>query len=355
MDGVIFLDQYAGMGGGQVVLVELLRRLSSTVPCLLLAPEGALLAAVREAAPRTGTQPWEPALRRRPLLGLLRAVDGPAAVVVVNGQRALVPAVLVKALRLARGRRTHVVFVAHSRPGSGPRRLVVKVVSRWCDSRLLVARCLEQVVSGPVVTVPLGVRPQDLPDTDVVRPVRSAPRVKAMGRDDPVKGLDLFVLAARRLHGSGRCQGAQFLLALSPGLESTARRGRPDGRTAGVRDVGARTMSWVEPDDLLVVPSRSETACLTAQEAMARGAVVVAAAVGDLPDFVVEGQTGFLFPPGDADALADAVERALLLDVAQRRVLRAAARRAVEERAGPWYDAAVDLMTELAALEVVRA
>jgi colanic acid/amylovoran biosynthesis glycosyltransferase len=44
-------------------------------------------------------------------------------------------------------------------------------------------------------------------------------------------------------------------------------------------------------------------------EAMAAGLPVVATAIGGIPEMVIQNETGFLVPPGDAGALADAIER----------------------------------------------
>jgi glycosyltransferase involved in cell wall biosynthesis len=46
-------------------------------------------------------------------------------------------------------------------------------------------------------------------------------------------------------------------------------------------------------------------------EAMAAGLPVVSTAVGGIPEMVIENETGFLTPPGDVTALADAIERLL--------------------------------------------
>lgn len=58
----------------------------------------------------------------------------------------------------------------------------------------------------------------------------------------------------------------------------------------------------------VVVPSVWADPCPTVVlEAMARGRPVVAAASGGIVDMVVDGRTGFLVPPGDANALAGAL------------------------------------------------
>jgi glycosyltransferase involved in cell wall biosynthesis len=81
----------------------------------------------------------------------------------------------------------------------------------------------------------------------------------------------------------------------------------------------------------LVLPSRSEGLGRVVVEAFCRGRGVVGSRVGGIPDIVADGQTGLLVPPGDARALADALER-VLTDPALAERLGAAARAAVE----PW-------------------
>jgi glycosyltransferase involved in cell wall biosynthesis len=63
--------------------------------------------------------------------------------------------------------------------------------------------------------------------------------------------------------------------------------------------------------DLFVLPSLNEGLSLAMLEAMAIGVPVVATAVGGASDILTPGQTGWLVPPGDPDALAEAVLEAL--------------------------------------------
>ena len=62
--------------------------------------------------------------------------------------------------------------------------------------------------------------------------------------------------------------------------------------------------------DLFVMPSRSEAWGLAALEAMAHGVPVIASNIGGLREIVEPGRGGWLFPTGDAAALARAIEEA---------------------------------------------
>jgi glycosyltransferase involved in cell wall biosynthesis len=55
--------------------------------------------------------------------------------------------------------------------------------------------------------------------------------------------------------------------------------------------------------DLLVLPSLLDGRPVVVLEALAVGTPVLASHVGGLPDLIQEGETGWLCPPGDLDAL----------------------------------------------------
>jgi glycosyltransferase involved in cell wall biosynthesis len=64
-------------------------------------------------------------------------------------------------------------------------------------------------------------------------------------------------------------------------------------------------------------------------EAMACGCPIVAANTGGAPEAVTPGETGFLVPPGDVDATAEALAR-IIADPASRKRMGAAARNRVD-------------------------
>jgi glycosyltransferase involved in cell wall biosynthesis len=78
-----------------------------------------------------------------------------------------------------------------------------------------------------------------------------------------------------------------------------------------VRFVGFRSNvgDWLAAADIGVLPSFYEGLPLTAVETLAAGIPLVATAVDGTPEVVVDGETGYLVPPGDPAAMAEAIGR----------------------------------------------
>ena len=89
--------------------------------------------------------------------------------------------------------------------------------------------------------------------------------------------------------------------------------------------------AWWQRSTIAVLCSRSEGMPVSLMEAAACGVPAVATAVGGVPELVADGVTGLVVPPGDARALADALER-LLRDRALRERMGRAARVRARER-----------------------
>ena len=83
--------------------------------------------------------------------------------------------------------------------------------------------------------------------------------------------------------------------------------------------------------DVFVFPTLADTLPLAIMEAMASGLPVVTTRVGALTEEVEHGLTGFLVPPGDVNALAEATLR-LVKDPELRRAMSIAGRRFADER-----------------------
>jgi phosphatidylinositol alpha 1,6-mannosyltransferase len=83
--------------------------------------------------------------------------------------------------------------------------------------------------------------------------------------------------------------------------------------------------------DVFVHTGADETFCQAAQEALASGVPVVAPAAGGPPDFVHHGDNGYLWHPGDAGQLREAVA-ALVASPATRAAMGRRARASVVDR-----------------------
>lgn len=134
------------------------------------------------------------------------------------------------------------------------------------------------------------------------------------------------------------------LAIIGEGRERATLTARAD-RTALGR---ARRVLWLGavPDasrvirafDALVLSSRTEGTPLVLLEAMAAGVPVIATAVGGIPDVIAESE-GFLVPPGDTQALREAIDRVQRDPTeARRRGLAASTRAAADSDVERWLD-----------------
>ncbi len=139
------------------------------------------------------------------------------------------------------------------------------------------------------------------------------------------------ILFAGRLSAE---KGVRELMAAADGLPLAVVGDGP------LRDEVPAALGFVPHDELerlldraavVACPSLREGFGVVCAEAMAHARPVVASDVGGLRDLVVDGQTGYLVPPGDVAALRSALER-LLGDPALRRRLGAAGQARIAER-----------------------
>jgi glycosyltransferase involved in cell wall biosynthesis len=172
--------------------------------------------------------------------------------------------------------------------------------------------------SGEIRIIPNGVA------TDFWRPQPEAgcpkgePLLLAVGRLEPVKGLDLLIGACALLAAAGR---PLRLVIIGEGSQrdALAQQARATGIADRVTFAGQLAPSEIRAHlraaDLFVLPSRSEGMPLALLEAMATGVACVAADVGGVPKTAAGAAR--LIPPEDPQALAAAI--ADLLDQPQER------------------------------------
>ena len=156
-----------------------------------------------------------------------------------------------------------------------------------------------------------------------------------VGRISPIKGQRTFIEAAVTLLPSR--PGLRFLIVgsgLFPGekeYESELRGFVKElGLEGKIHFTGNQSdvRSSLGALDICVVPSNSEGCSRVLFEAMAMAKSLIATDTGGTPEIVEEERTGILFPPGESQALADALER-LASDPDLRRRMGEAGRRRV--------------------------
>jgi glycosyltransferase involved in cell wall biosynthesis len=144
--------------------------------------------------------------------------------------------------------------------------------------------------------------------------------------------------------GDFRRKGGEELLAafsahLQPECELDIVTREPVG-TTGLHDVRVHhglgsnapgLLALYAQADVFVFPTFSDVLPLAIMEAMASGLPVVTTDVGAITEQIEDGDTGFLVPPGDTAALAEATLR-LVRNADLRHTMSARVRRVAEER-----------------------
>jgi glycosyltransferase involved in cell wall biosynthesis len=152
---------------------------------------------------------------------------------------------------------------------------------------------------------------------------------------DPVKGHVFLLKALKMLQG----RGMKDLTCLVIGEGRLEKELKEYTATVGiekqVRFLGYRrdVPDLLALMDLVVMPSLRESFGMVALEAMAMKIPVIASRIGGLKEVVKHEVAGFLVPPGDADALAEAIRR-LVENPEMSRKMGEAGRQRVEEHYG---------------------
>jgi glycosyltransferase involved in cell wall biosynthesis len=227
----------------------------------------------------------------------------------------------------------------------GPRRTALfvaleRLAARWTDTIVTLTpreaeEHLERRIGRPAqyAVVPSGVPTAAL---RAAAPTRAAARARlglaadafviaGVGRLVAIKGFDLLVAALPAvlarvpsacllLIGDGEARAALEARAVALGVAARLRI------TGALDDVTAALAAA----DVLAAPSRNEGMGRVLVEAMALGLPVVGAAVGGIPDVIVDGECGRLVPAEDVGALAEALSD-LGVDAVLRAKLGAAA------------------------------
>ncbi|MEW6759013.1 MAG: glycosyltransferase family 4 protein [Acidobacteriota bacterium] len=366
MARVVLLDQYAGLGGGQRILMDLARalRVAGHSVRVFLPGRGAAEARLREEGFSVLPLPLpEMTPGRKPMAekvayplhawraaSALRTVlaEEPADLLYANAPRTFLPAVLA-----SRRGGPPVVLALHLIFDKGLERGLV----RWCMRQKEVRRIVfcsgavghpfSDVCGTKGAKIHYWVSPRFLEAASERRRARESMgldsgdlAVGVLGRISRTKGQALFLEALAPLlerHPAARLLvggGADFeepeedaRLAKMAGASPHADRILMSGRMV-------EAIPFLDALDVLVVPSLwEEPFGLVAVEGMARGLPVVATRSGGLVEIVDHGVTGFLADK-DAASLRGAVER-LLADPALRAAMGERGRARVESEFHP--------------------
>jgi glycosyltransferase involved in cell wall biosynthesis len=185
-----------------------------------------------------------------------------------------------------------------------------------CDGIIAVSNAVRSTLLGAgvpeekIAVIPNGI---EIPDKLASDEERASARLKwgfrnehfvvgHLGAFTPEKGQDVAMTAAALLEK--RLPQLRMILA---GHNPPGAKARPNVVLPGFV---ANREEFFAALDLFIMPSLSEGWGLAAAEALARAIPVVASATGGLIEIVELGETGWLVPPGDSTALADAMAEA---------------------------------------------
>ena len=170
-------------------------------------------------------------------------------------------------------------------------------------------------------------------------------RLGAIGRYVDQKGFDLLVEALRLVPA----EVATLAIAGAGPMAEQLRAAAADLPSVSI-GAAVDVASWIVDQDAIVVPSRFEAFGLVALEARAAGRPVIASAVDGLIEQVSSG-AGLTVPPGDPQALADAIVRLSQMDLGPFSLAaRNSARTHIETSLRAWQT----LFVEIGALEAPR-
>lgn len=241
------------------------------------------------------------------MAGMLRHLPA-GALIQFHLYSRLFPAMLAACALRRRGFRCLITLHQPLANWSWRHRIGWRLAVRMADGVVCVSGAVMQDIERCKGTRPARVIAGPLPDALLTheitaKPARTGPfRVVGAGRLAPEKGWETLIAAMKTLPdaelailGDGPLRAA---------LQACARDAEVAISMPGRLDQ-ADLFATMRNADVFVLPSRFEGLGLAAIEAMALGLPVVTADFRAAQDYIVPGRTGFSFPAGDAEALAE--------------------------------------------------
>jgi glycosyltransferase involved in cell wall biosynthesis len=169
-----------------------------------------------------------------------------------------------------------------------------------------------------------------------------------VGRLHPDKNQGLLIDAFAL--GPARIEGTHLILAGDGDLrEQLTRQVATTGLKGRVHLLGLRDdiPDLLGASDAYVFASNHEGSPLSVMEAMAAGLPIIGTAVGGVSDLVPDDSTGILVPPGDPEALANAMRKVRVDSGLRASMARASAQRAAAFDIAQTAEAYAELYTTL--------
>jgi len=177
---------------------------------------------------------------------------------------------------------------------------------------------LFSIPTDRVVHIPLGPRTTAMRWSQQ-RNAEEPGTVLFFGRAHPHKGLEYLVRAQPLI--SNQLPHARILIAAHGQELQRCRNMIEDGSKFEIHEgfvSGDVLANFFERASIVVLPYLSASTSGLLMTAYVFGKPVVATKVGSLPEYVQDGATGLLVPPGDPEQLADAIIRLLSEDTLRR-------------------------------------
>ncbi len=214
------------------------------------------------------------------------------------------------------------------------RRALERLAARRVDGIACVAATVREfVVDEMRLPTRVSVIHNGIPDyvASPSTPANDARRLISVGRLASVKAYDVMLRAFAQVSHNRPCVRLT-LVGDGPERENLERLAERLCIGSTVDFVGFRddVADLLAQQDLFVLSSQHEGISIAILEAMRAGLPVVATHVGGVPDTVVDGVTGVLVPPDDAQALAAAIDQLLETPCSLRAI--GAAGRSVQQR-----------------------
>lgn len=198
------------------------------------------------------------------------------------------------------------------------------VAALWLTKRMTDLWVADSECVAAVTRTRFGLKPDDVtvwplfcadPSAPQAAPWRPGEifRIGSLGRLNPHKGYDVLVRALAKIKRDAPALAQTFTVLIGgdgPGrteLETLARDlGVTNFILAGYQETPKAFLAQLHA---YAQPSRVEGLCISAHEAMQAALPAIVSSVGEMPLTVREGETGFVVPPENVDALAAALVR----------------------------------------------